>query len=130
MNLAVSRWILWLVYLVAWSAALLTPFPDVLADATLPAPTHFRAAKTLHVAAYALLTVLTGWLRLPAPYRWYMLLLISAHAFGTEFLQQFVPLRGPSLRDVGLDHLGLLLGVFLSWPWWWSGRSEALADPG
>ena len=47
-----------------------------------------------------------------------LLAFLSLHAFGTEFLQQFVPERGPSLVDVGIDHVGLAIGLAASWRWW------------
>jgi VanZ family protein len=40
------------------------------------------------------------------------------HADATEVGQRFVPGRTGSLRDVALDHCGLLIGVALSWRWW------------
>lgn len=41
-------------------------------------------------------------------------LLCGAAAAGIdETIQCFVPGRGPSLRDVGIDTLGILLGIFL-----------------
>jgi VanZ family protein len=118
------RWLLWLLPLAAWTTALLTPQPVQLADAVLPDSLQFPSFKLLHVGAYAVLAVLAGWLRAPPRVRWLLLVFLSAHAMGTEYFQRFVPLRTPSWGDVGWDHLGLLLGLALSWKWWWQ-RPEA-----
>ena len=113
------RWLVWVLYLCAWTAALLTTHPVQLATVVFPETTlRFLAAKLLHVSAYALLAVLSGWLRAPLRYRWLLLAFLPAHALGTEFLQQFVELRTGSWEDVGIDHLGLALGLTLSWRQW------------
>lgn len=113
------RWLIWTTYVLGWSAALLTTKPAQLAVATLPGPTiRLITAKTLHVVCYALLTVLTGWLRLPRRLGWLFLLLLSLHACATEYGQRFVPLRGSSVLDVGWDHLGIALGLALGWKLW------------
>jgi VanZ family protein len=70
------------------------------------------------VTAYATFAILSGWLFLPGRWRWLMLAFISLHAFGTEFLQRYVPERGPSLWDVGIDHIGIAIGLVLSSKWW------------
>jgi VanZ family protein len=121
------RWPIWGIYTVAWSMALLVPNPVYLVLSHGPGGKKidpalewglFLFAKTLHVMAYALAAVLTGWLRAPGRWRWVLLAFWSLHACGTEFGQLFVPTRTGSLRDVGLDHLGLLIGVALTWRWW------------
>ena len=112
------RWSVWVLFLVAWTTALLTPQPVYLADALLPEESRFTAAKTLHVAAYAVLTILSGALPMSFRSRLGMALFLSAHAFGTEYLQGFVPPRVPSWFDVGYDHLGIGIGLGLSWKWW------------
>jgi VanZ family protein len=112
------RWLIWGGFTVAWTVALLTPHPAELADAVLPPETRFPAAKSLHVAAYTVLTLLTSWLCVRRGWRWGLLAFVSLHAMGTEFFQQFVPLRHGSLQDVGIDHIGILIGVGLSWPAW------------
>jgi VanZ family protein len=112
------RWLLWTVFVIAWTTALLTTKPVHVAQAVLAPRAIFPAAKLLHVSAYALLAVLSGWLIVPARWRWVLLLFISFHAFGTEFFQQFVPERGPTLWDVGIDHIGIALGLTLSFKWW------------
>ncbi len=109
----------WFVYLVIWTAALITPQPAQASAATLPEEAQFPAAKTLHVCAYALLCALTGWQRFLAP-RWRPLLLLalSSHAVLTEVIPLYVPQRHGCWEDVALDHIGLYLGVVLAWRWW------------
>lgn len=121
------RWLLWAGFLLLWSAALLTPQPVRAAEAMLAEEARFPASKLLHVAAYAVAALLTAWLPLPPRYRWLLLLALAAHAFATEYLQQFVRARYPSLRDVALDHAGLLLGVLLTWKRWraWASTPHA-----
>jgi VanZ family protein len=113
------RRLVWLVYLVAWTAALVTPQPVAVSKATLPESAQFTVGKSLHVCAYALLCVLTGWQRFLAP-RWrpLILLALSAHAALTEVAQLYVPNRTGAFEDVALNHIGLYLGVVLAWRWW------------
>jgi VanZ family protein len=112
------RWMLWVVYVVIWTAALLTTPPVHVAQAVLAPPAIVPTSKLLHVGAYALLAILSGWLHAPWRIRWTLLLFMSCHAAGTEFFQQFVPERGPSLWDVGIDHFGIAVGLGLSCKWW------------
>jgi VanZ family protein len=113
------RWLVWGVYVVIWSVALLRPEPAHVSEVVFPEhETRFLAAKSLHVGAYALFAILSAWLPVPRRWRWLLIMLISAHGMATEFFQQFVPDRSASWRDVGFDHVGLVLGVLLSWKWW------------
>jgi VanZ family protein len=130
------RWIVWLTYLLAWTWALLVPNPAELAETWIRpepsrTPSEWRLRdqlssvvlsanfpKLLHVVAYAIFAILSGWLRSPQWYRVPLLLILSVHALGTEFAQSFEPTRHASWRDVGLDHLGIGLGLLLSWKWW------------
>jgi VanZ family protein len=117
-------WLVWAVYGVVWTTFLLTTFPLKIRDAVVPEEYAFPSGKALHVAAYAVFAVLTAWLPVRQRWRWLLLGLLSLHAFGTEFTQQFVG-RGASLTDVGLDHIGLLAGVLLTWKCW---RTEGQAS--
>jgi VanZ family protein len=110
------RWLVWVVYLAAWTQALLTPIP--LDQVPASPDLLFVMAKCLHVTAYAVLAILSGWLRVPWPWRWLLLAALAAHGMATEFGQQFVRTRHPSVRDVGLDWLGLAIGIAVSWKWW------------
>jgi VanZ family protein len=112
------RWVIWSGYAVAWSLALLTPQPIHMRDAVLSERPATYSSKILHIFAYLVFTVLSGWLRLPVPHRWFLLAFLSLHAVATEFLQQFVPLRTPSVQDVAFDHLGIFLGLLVTWKWW------------
>lgn len=112
------RWLLWGTFLVIWTTALLTAEPVHVAHAVLAPPMILPTSKLLHVAAYALFAVLSGWLFLPGRWRWLLLVFMCFHAAGTEFFQQFVPERGPSLRDVGIDHVGIAIGLIFSCKWW------------
>jgi VanZ family protein len=113
------RRLVWLVYLVAWTAALVTPQPVEFAQETLPESAQFPVGKTLHVCAYAVLCALTAWQRFFTP-RWRPLLLLalSAHAALTEVAQLYIPERHGCWEDVALNHIGLYLGVVLAWRWW------------
>lgn len=112
------RWVIWLVFVAAWTYSLETPYPHVVQKHKEFDWYFFLFGKTVHVAAYACFAILSGWLHVPRPYRWGLLLVMSAHAMGTEYLQQFTPTRYPSVKDVGLDHIGIALGTALSWKWW------------
>jgi len=132
------RWVVWLLYVAVWTWGLLLPNPDRWARAlilpvTIVAPEDHPVrqellevvlslffSKTLHVAGYALLAVLSGWQRTAWGLRWGLLVFMSIHALGTEFLQAFAPGRHPSWRDVGLDHVGIMVGLALTWKWWLS----------
>ena len=123
------RGLIWSIYTAAWTAALLTPQPVNVAEALLSEDTVPYASKTLHVAAYALLAVLSGWLRAPLSWRRLLVGFLSAHALGTEFFQRYVPNRYPSWADVGWDHIGIVWGLLLSWPWWTEATVGSTAAP-
>lgn len=127
-----TRWLIWSIFVVVWTVALEMPVP---ATDSLPADeiTLTRkkvAAKTAHVAAYAVFTVLSAWVPMPMRYRWLMMLFVMAHATGTELLQEALHEycgRGGSLDDVALDQLGILLGAAASWKWWTRGDQPLAA---
>jgi VanZ family protein len=114
-----SWWVIvllgWSVLLTGWTVALLRPEPVRLAKAVLPEKAEFPAAKLLHVSAYALLSGGAVLLRPLGRCRWLLLVLLSLHGMGTEYFQQFVELRGPSVRDVVIDHMGIVLGAAAVW---------------
>jgi hypothetical protein len=131
-------WWVWLAYVAAWTWALLVPNPGHLARLLLGIPDaaepgewpaglrgqlllmlqSFYFSKGLHVTGYAVLTLLSAWLAVSGRRRWLLLAFLSAHAIGTELLQNLEPSRHPSFRDVGLDHLGIALGLVLTWKRW------------
>jgi hypothetical protein len=109
------RGLIWSVYLIIWTIGLLVPMPEETGHGL---SLKFIAAKILHVVAYAGLACLSGWLRIPCRWRWLVLFVIMAHAPATELLQLNIRGRTGTLRDVGLDHLGIGLGLLLTWRWW------------
>jgi hypothetical protein len=116
------RWLVWCAYVVLWTAALLVPVPThgpVLDE--LDAERRYLFAKAVHVAAYLVFAVLTGWVRAPARWRWLLVFGLAAHGTATELLQWALAnytQRTGQLTDVGLDHLGVALGLLISWKWW------------
>lgn len=83
-------------------------------------------AKTVHVLVYTVFAMLSGWLRIDPRYRWLMMFFLMLHAWGSEMLQELlypICFRGGSLIDVGLDVVGIVLGVGLTWKWWTAGPS-------
>lgn len=123
-------WLIFLVVLTVWTIGLLIPDPSSSAVEGLGgARSKFLIAKTLHVSAYAFVTFLAGfvvWSRASAG--WCLAFLVS-HAFLTEWLQTFVG-RSGSLRDVGLDLLGILIGVAMNWRCWSILRAQPHSQSG
>ena len=107
----------WWLCVAVWTAALLTTSPVELGKQVTPSGMYFPATKLLHVGVYAFLTVFLSWLPLRR-WRWLLLAFLSLHAAGTEFGQTFVPGRTGTPTDVAIDHLGLLLGLSLTWKRW------------
>jgi hypothetical protein len=68
--LAKMAWPIWIAYAIAWSLALLTPQPIHVRDAVLSEQPAIFSSKLLHVGGYLIFTILSGWLRLPWPFRW------------------------------------------------------------
>jgi VanZ family protein len=114
----VPRVVFWWVAVALWTAALLTSYPAQISQEVLPPAAQFPTAKMLHVVAYAGLAGLIPWLGIPLRWRWALVAFLSLHAAGTEFFQQFVPLRTGSVTDVVIDHAGLLLGLAVTWKGW------------
>jgi VanZ family protein len=114
------RWWLWLVYVLAWTGALLMPFPGGSSIADLEFNLRFFIGKTLHVSAYAVLAALTAWLRAPMRWRFLLMFFLMVHATLTEVLQYTIESLGRSgeLLDVALDHAGIAIGMLLTWRWW------------
>jgi VanZ family protein len=112
----VLRWLLWVVCLVIWTILLLTSAPAHFAREHVNPYTNLPISKFLHIGAYAFLAALAGTLNLR--HRWILLVVLALHGVMTEVLQTFVPDRSGSLRDVLIDHVGIALGVLISWAWW------------
>ena len=118
-----------LVALVAWTVALLSPVPQESAHQVLGSQFGiFVFAKTVHVAAYTVLTILGGSAALFGR-RWVWLLpALVVHGGVTEYFQQFVG-RGSRLEDVALDTLGIALGGVTVWAGRRFNRSPATVAP-
>ena len=117
------RWLIWMSVVIAWTVALEVPVPD---PGEGPAgefivTNKYILGKSLHVATYGLLAVLSARVPLPGRYRWLMVFFLMGHAWGTEMLQKALEPwchRGGSLDDVGYDILGIVLGVGATWKSW------------
>src|SRR5579871_3063410 len=116
-----TRWALWCVFVAVWTGLLLMPAGPVLGLLTrweFIEAHKYLLAKSLHVAAYAVMTILTGSLQFPARIRWLPIFFLMAHATLTEILQLRIEGRTGTLYDVGYDEFGIALGIALSWKWW------------
>lgn len=101
--------------LVAWTVALLSPVPHDSAKKVLGSEFGlFLFAKTVHVSAYAFLTVLGGTVAAFGRRWWWVLPGLVAHGAVTEYFQQFVG-RGSRVEDVGLDSIGIAVGGLVTW---------------
>jgi VanZ family protein len=112
------RWLVWGAYALTWTTLLVMPMPSTEPWEEFGFDVKYLLGKSLHVAAYALLTALTGWLRPPFRFRLLLLFLVMAHAPVTELIQLHVSNRTGCLEDVGFDHLGAAVGLLLAWRWW------------
>src|SRR5208337_1845642 len=117
------RWRLWWTFVVLWTVALLMPLPRLKEKGPEWDDAIFTFSKSVHIGAYAFFAGLSAWLHVPARHRWLLLVFMGLHGAGTEFLQWLLPTgRNGCLRDVGLDYIGILLGVALTWKWWPASR--------
>ncbi len=118
-----ARWLIWSVFVVAWSVALEMPFPpsEQLPGGAFIITNKVIIAKSAHVAVYALLAILSAWVPTKTRYRWLMMFFLMGHAWGSEMLQEAlheICFRGGSLTDVGIDVVGIMVGTAISWRWW------------
>jgi hypothetical protein len=119
-SLSVRRWF-FAIYAVAWTISLEVPMPIQLPPDSDYREPLFTFSKSVHVAAYALFTILAASMRLPPWQRGVVLGLIVAHTMLTEYFQWVLAdicHRTGQWRDVGLDLIGIMLGFALSWKWW------------
>jgi VanZ family protein len=119
-KMALTRWLIWLVFVTLWTVALLIPAPEpeALEGEVFFFTRRALVAKSLHVLANTVMTILSAWLFVPTRYRWLLIFFLMVHAGVTEQLQIMVAYRSGLLMDVLFDHLGVALGVALSWQWW------------
>src|SRR5262245_6714712 len=113
--------VLWLVGMVVLSWGLLTTEAAQALDAEVPEEAHFGVSKAIHLTAYLTLTLLLAGMDLPRGAFWGLVVFLALHADVTEYLQTFIPSRTGTPRDILIDHIGILLGVALTW-WVWSRR--------
>jgi VanZ family protein len=107
----VAGWVLWGLFLAAWTAALLSPEPPRASAAVVPSSMRFWVAKGLHLGAYAILAFAPRWLTSSRKAWWVVWLALVAHGALTEVGQLFVEGRHGSIRDVALDAAGVALGA-------------------
>jgi hypothetical protein len=108
------RWWAWAAFTLAWSAALLLPVPE--AGVRAVGEQHTLFSKVVHLGGYAALALLG--FALPGRWRWAGLAFASLHAGGTELCQYLTEEwmhRHGAWADVGLDHVGIGLGLALRW---------------
>lgn len=98
-------------FLALWTWKLLQsqPVPEGV-SVGLSSGVKFGLAKSLHVCAYAFLTVLGG--SLARRLRWWVVVLLVLHAIGTEIGQTFVPHRSGTVMDVLIDCCGIAGGLW------------------
>ena len=115
--------------LTAWTVALLSPVPHDSARKVLGSEYGiFLFAKTVHVSAYAFLTVLGGTAAAFGRRWWWVLPALVAHGALTEYFQQFVG-RGSRVADIGLDSIGVAIGGLVTWAVGSLGRPAPPAAP-
>jgi VanZ family protein len=115
------RWLVCGSYVVLWTMALLLPLSAIekLPPTQVLLSHRVLIAKSLHVAAYALMTILCGWLHVPARFRWLVVFFLMGHATFTEIMQfYYIPGRIGILQDVAIDQVGVTIGLLLTWNWW------------
>src|SRR5947209_4497701 len=95
------RWLVWLLYAVAWTTMLVIPISGSGPWKVAQLDIDLRAvvAKSLHVSAYALFAILSGWLFVPLRFRWLLMGFLMAHGTIMELIQLHVPGRTGSLHD-------------------------------
>lgn len=112
-----ARLAVWWLLAAAWTVALLTPLPARVGREVVPSAAQFSASKGLHVVAYLALAVTVPWTGLRAG-KWWLLAFLVLHGVLTEYIQQWVPERTASVRDVLLDWAGVALGVLCTIRYW------------
>jgi hypothetical protein len=126
------RWLIWCVFALFWTLGLVLPGvhpPGVGHTEQEIIWAKFFFAKSLHLVVYAVWAGYTGWLRPPLASRILLLFFMMSHAVATEIAQTFTPDREGCLRDVAIDHAGILLGLIATWNWWTRLEPPSAAEP-
>ena len=113
----VTKIVVWTAVFVGWTVSLLRPIPPGAVEAMGGPEPSFWFAKCLHVSVYAAFALSAAFLPGSLALRRWIPVALVLHGGLTEYLQQFVH-RGASWRDVGLDALGVAIGVLLTWKRW------------
>ncbi|HEX3315747.1 MAG TPA: VanZ family protein [Gemmataceae bacterium] len=116
-----TRRIAWIAFTVLWTVALTAPIGKIEAfrsNSLLEGEVRIVVAKILHALAYASWTILTASLLPSFGGRIGLLFCLMTHAVCTEYVQLRWSGRDGCLRDVLIDHAGILVGLVLSWKWW------------
>ncbi|NDH05973.1 VanZ family protein [bacterium] len=117
----------WWLLLVLWTIGLLRPEPIQMQHELISPALGWVTAKGLHLGVYALLAFFAS--NLPGTYSNKLIccVILVAHAFATEFLQQWVKERTGSLSDVAIDLLGVALGLGVWKLYRWFGPAKKKA---
>ena len=115
-----TRWLVWTLFCIALTAALVAPVPspEELPLGELLVSRRVLVAKSVHVVAYAMFAMLSGWLPVALRWRLFLMFFLMLHAVSTEFIQLHLSYRSGTLSDVLWDCLGIAVGFGLSWRWW------------
>ena len=125
------RWLIWTTVVIVWTVGLelRVPHPGDTPTGEFIYTNRYAFGKCLHIAVYGALTVLSAWVPIAGRSRWLMMIFLMAHAWGTEMLQEALNPwchRDGSLGDVGIDYIGIAIGLAASWKWWT--RKESNGD--
>ena len=114
----VLHWSLWWLALAVWTWMLVSPQAPRAVEAVVPYQSmQFWVSKCGHVGGYLVLTILAGCLPVRRSFHIAWWLFLVGHACLTEWIQTFVPGRFGSIDDVGLDVLGITLGLLVLLAW-------------
>lgn len=109
---------IFLVGMVAWSVALLSPVPEEDAERVFGSRDGvFYFGKTLHVVAYLALTLFAGMMHYARHSAHWWAVALCVHGGLIEILQPHFG-RGGKWADWGLDSIGIAGGFILVRAWW------------
>lgn len=115
------RWLVWCGFTIVWTKALLSPIPIDPAVSREHSTLLFYVHKTTHVAVYALYACLSAWIATSPRLRRCLLLFLLTHAVVVECGQNWVPGRYATLHDIGLNLVGISVGVLITRARWRKG---------